>query len=66
MEKIDDKIIERVTSLYNGDKATAIRWLDTPNPAFGNIPPNDILKLEGGPARVEKLLSQLELGIPPT
>jgi putative toxin-antitoxin system antitoxin component (TIGR02293 family) len=59
------QILEHAIDLYNGDEETALRWLKTPNPAFGDSTPIELLSSEVGSDMVDTLISQLELGIEP-
>jgi putative toxin-antitoxin system antitoxin component (TIGR02293 family) len=59
------QILEHAIELYDGDEETALRWLKTPNPAFGNEAPIEMLKSEVGADMVDRLITQLELGILP-
>ena len=59
------QILEHAIDLYNGDEETALRWLKTPNVAFGSATPLDMLSSEVGSGMVDSLISQLELGILP-
>ena len=59
------QILEHAIDLYNGDEETALRWLKTPNVAFGSATPLEMLSSEVGSGLVDTLISQLELGIPP-
>ena len=59
------QILEHAIELYDGDEETALRWLKTPNPAFGNETPIEMLKSEVGADMVDRLITQLELGILP-
>jgi putative toxin-antitoxin system antitoxin component (TIGR02293 family) len=59
------QILEHAIDLYNGDEETALRWLKTPNVAFGNATPLKMLSSEVGSGMVDTLISQLELGISP-
>lgn len=59
------QVIEHAVELYDGDQETALRWLRHPNPAFGNQAPMEMLKSEVGADMVDKLITQLELGILP-
>lgn len=59
------QIIEHSIELYNGDEETALRWLKTPNVAFGNTAPLEMMTSEVGSDMVDTLISQLELGVLP-
>ena len=59
------QILEHAIELYDGDEETALRWLKAPNPAFGNETPIEMLKSEVGADMVDRLITQLELGILP-
>jgi putative toxin-antitoxin system antitoxin component (TIGR02293 family) len=59
------QILEHAIDLYGGDEETALRWLKTPNVAFGSDTPLEMLSSEVGSGMVDSLISQLELGIPP-
>lgn len=59
------QILEHAIDLYNGDEKTALRWLKTPNPAFGDAAPIELLSSEVGSDMVDTLIAQLELGIVP-
>jgi putative toxin-antitoxin system antitoxin component (TIGR02293 family) len=59
------QVLEHAIELYDGDQETALRWLRHPNPAFGNQAPMEMLKSEVGADMVDKLITQLELGILP-
>jgi putative toxin-antitoxin system antitoxin component (TIGR02293 family) len=58
------QILEHAIDLYNGDEETALRWLKTPNVAFGSATPLEMLSSEVGSGLVDTLISQLEQGIP--
>lgn len=45
-----------VVEYFEGDLDRAYLWFDTPNPALGNISPNDMIKL----GRTEKLLKFIQ------
>lgn len=59
------QILEHAIELYDGDEETALRWLKTPNLAFGKETPIEMLKSEVGADMVDTLITQLELGILP-
>lgn len=59
------QVLEHAVDLYDGDLETALRWLKHPNPAFGDQTPMEMLKSEVGADMVDKLITQLELGILP-
>jgi len=59
------QILEHTIDLYNGDEETALKWLKTPNVAFDNTAPLEILSSEVGSDMVDRLITQLELGILP-
>ncbi len=59
------QILEHAIELYDGDEKTALKWLKAPNPAFGNETPIEMLKSEVGADMVDRLITQLELGILP-
>lgn len=59
------QILEHAIALYNGDEVTALKWLKTPNLAFGESAPMELLSSEVGSDMVDSLISQLELGILP-
>ncbi len=59
------QILEHVINLYNGDEETALIWLKTPNVAFDNSTPLELLSSEVGSDLVDGLITQLELGILP-
>ncbi len=59
------QILEHAIDLYNGDEETALKWLKTPNVAFDDATPLDILSSEVGSDMVDGLITQLELGILP-
>ncbi len=59
------QILEHAIDLYNGDEETALKWLKTPNVAFDNTTPIKMLASEVGSDMVDRLISQLELGILP-
>jgi putative toxin-antitoxin system antitoxin component (TIGR02293 family) len=59
------QVLEHAIELYNGDELTALRWLKTPNVAFGNTAPLEMMASEVGSDMVDTLISQLELGILP-
>ena len=59
------QILEHSIDLYNGDEETALKWLKTPNVAFDNLTPLNMLSSEVGSDMVDGLITQLELGILP-
>lgn len=59
------QILEHAIALYNGDEVTALKWLKSPNVAFGSATPMEMLHSEVGSDLVDSLISQLELGILP-
>ncbi len=59
------QILEHAIDLYGGDEETALRWLKSPNAAFGSATPLEMLSSEVGSGMVDSLISQLELGILP-
>jgi putative toxin-antitoxin system antitoxin component (TIGR02293 family) len=59
------QILEHAINLYNGDEETALIWLKTPNVAFDNSTPLELLSSEVGSDLVDGLITQLELGILP-
>ena len=59
------EVLEHAIEFYDGDEETALRWLSSPNPAFGNEAPMEMLKSEVGADMVDGLITQLELGILP-
>jgi putative toxin-antitoxin system antitoxin component (TIGR02293 family) len=59
------QILEHAIDLYNGDEETALKWLKTPNVAFDNATPLELLSSEVGSGMVDGLITQLELGILP-
>jgi len=59
------QILEHSIDLYDGDEETALKWLKTPNMAFDNLTPLEMLSSEVGSNMVDGLITQLELGILP-
>jgi putative toxin-antitoxin system antitoxin component (TIGR02293 family) len=57
------RIFERATSLYGGDQAGAMEWLETPIPSLGNQRPLDLAQTEPGGREVEDLIGRIEHGV---
>lgn len=59
------QVLEHAVELYEGDETAALKWLNNPNPAFEDHAPMELLKSEVGADMVDRLITQLELGILP-
>lgn len=57
------RLFERATSLFDGDQAGAIRWLETPIPTLGDHRPLDLAQTEPGAREVEDLIGRIEHGV---
>jgi len=57
------RLIDLATGLCDGDKAAALKWLETPIPALGNRRPVDIARTKRGTNEVAKLIRRIEHGI---
>jgi putative toxin-antitoxin system antitoxin component (TIGR02293 family) len=58
-------LFDKATSLFEGDKAAARNWLETPCKDLGGAPPLAIAETELGARAVEDLIGQLEHGVFP-
>jgi putative toxin-antitoxin system antitoxin component (TIGR02293 family) len=56
-------VFERAVELFEGDRAAAMRWLRTPQPALGNATPFDFARTEVGAREVEDVIGRLEHGV---
>ena len=56
-------IFEKALDLFEGDAASARKWLETPNKAFGNQTPLDYSQSEWGAREVKNLLGRLDHGV---
>jgi putative toxin-antitoxin system antitoxin component (TIGR02293 family) len=58
-------LLDKATRLFEGDKAAARNWLETPCKCLGDIPPLALAETELGARAVEDLIGQLEHGVFP-
>jgi putative toxin-antitoxin system antitoxin component (TIGR02293 family) len=56
-------LFERAVNLFEGDKAAAMQWLRTPQPALGGERPLDFARTEIGAGEVQDLIGRLEHGV---
>jgi putative toxin-antitoxin system antitoxin component (TIGR02293 family) len=56
-------LFEKAVNLFDGDKAAAMQWLRTPQPALGGQPPLDFARTEVGACEVRDLIGRLEHGV---
>jgi putative toxin-antitoxin system antitoxin component (TIGR02293 family) len=56
-------VFEDAVDLFEGDVASAVKWLTTPRKALGNQPPLAYSRTEPGAREVENLVGRLEHGI---
>lgn len=57
------RIISAADELFEGNRASARRWLNKPNRALGNISPLRMAETETGRREVEDLIARLEHGV---
>lgn len=58
------RIFAQAAELFEGDAESARKWLTTPQPGLGGVPPVEYAATEVGAREVEALLGRLEHGIP--
>ncbi len=46
-----------------GDRAKALSWLATPNPALNDAQPVDLVQTSKGAEQVEEILTRIDYGI---
>jgi putative toxin-antitoxin system antitoxin component (TIGR02293 family) len=56
-------VFEKAVDLFEGDAASAVRWLTTPQKALGDHPPIAYARTELGAREVENLIGRLEHGV---
>lgn len=56
------RLFDQAVKLFDGNEAHAREWLRTPEPALGNLEPNEVAETETGAREVEKVLGRLEYG----
>jgi len=59
------RVIAAAITLFEGDHASARRWLTAPRTALRNRAPLDLAQTDVGAREVERLIGQLEHGILP-
>lgn len=57
------RIFEQAVQLFDGDRAAAVTWLDSPCRALGGEVPLDFAKSELGAHEVENVIGRLEHGV---
>lgn len=57
------RLVEQAIALFEGDLATARRWLGTPARGLGRRVPLAFARTEAGAREVERLLGRLEYGV---
>ena len=53
----------KAIALFEGDRASAVRWLQTPQKALDDSVPLEYAKTEVGARAVEELIGRLEHGV---
>ncbi len=57
------RVVDKAVQLYEGDRATAMQWLQTPQPALDGREPLDFTRTDVGAREVEDLIGRLEHGV---
>jgi putative toxin-antitoxin system antitoxin component (TIGR02293 family) len=57
------RLLTQAVDLFEGNKASALRWVVQPNRALGNLSPLDMAATETGAREVENLIGRLEHGV---
>lgn len=57
------RLLTQAVELFEGNKASALRWFVQPNRALGNLAPLDMAATETGAREVEHLIGRLEHGV---
>jgi len=57
------RVVEKAVQLFEGERAAAMRWLQTPQPALDGREPLDFVRTEVGSREVEDLIGRLEHGV---
>jgi putative toxin-antitoxin system antitoxin component (TIGR02293 family) len=56
-------LFDKAVALFEGDRAAAAKWLQTPNQALGNLAPLNLAQTEVGGRAAEDLIGRLEFGV---
>lgn len=57
------RLLTQAVELFEGNKASALRWFVQPNRALGNLSPLEMAATETGAREVENLIGRLEHGV---
>jgi putative toxin-antitoxin system antitoxin component (TIGR02293 family) len=57
------QLFEKTLEMFDGDRAAAISWLQSPRSAFDGRTPLDLARSEAGAREVEALIGRLEHGV---
>lgn len=57
------RVLGRTIELFEGDRDSAVEWLQTPVPALGGATPLSIARTDFGAREVENLIGRLEHGV---
>ena len=57
------RVVEKTVDLFEGDRAAAMQWLQSPQPALAGAKPLDFVHTEVGAREVEDLIGRLEHGV---
>lgn len=57
------RIFDKAVELFEGDRAAAMGWLNTPRPVLDEQSPLEYSRTEPGAREVENLIGQLEHGV---
>ena len=57
------RVLDAAVELFEGDRESAVRWLQSPNRALNGETPLDMSRTEIGAREVENLIGRLEYGV---
>ncbi len=57
------RLFARALALFEGDRAAARRWLESPQPALGGAVPTELARSEVGTLEVERAIGRIEHGV---
>ncbi|MEQ1604365.1 MAG: MbcA/ParS/Xre antitoxin family protein [Pyrinomonadaceae bacterium] len=61
--EINERLFAMSIELFEGDEASAIKWLNSPRPVLGGVTPLEMSKTDAGLREVENLIGRLEHGV---
>jgi putative toxin-antitoxin system antitoxin component (TIGR02293 family) len=56
-------LYRKAVELFEGNTSAAIKWLQSPNKALGNVSPLELAESKKGARAVEDLIGRLEHGV---